>query len=162
MKNTTLVTGIWDLGRSELGEGWSRSFDHYVEAFKKLLSATQEHNLAIFIDEKHQDIVWEIRDKSKKNTAIYNHPKENFKSNFFPFFDDVQKIRTDPDWYNQVGWLKESTQAKLEWYNPMVMSKMFMLHNAKCFNPFDTDYYFWVDGGIANTVHPGYLSLIHI
>lgn len=50
MKNTTLVTGIWDLGRSELGEGWSRSFDHYVEAFKKLLSATQDHNLAIFID----------------------------------------------------------------------------------------------------------------
>ena len=71
MKNTTLVTGIWDLGRSELGEGWSRSFDHYVEAFKKLLSATQDHNLAIFIDEKHQDIVWEIRDRSKKNTAIY-------------------------------------------------------------------------------------------
>ena len=60
MKNTTLVTGIWDLGRSELGEGWSRSFDHYVEAFKKLLSATQDHNLAIFIDEKHQDIVWDI------------------------------------------------------------------------------------------------------
>lgn len=158
MKNTTLVTGIWDLGRSELGEGWSRSFDHYIEAFKKLLSATKEHNLAVFIDKKHESVVWDVRNKSDKNIVIYNHPKENFNSSFFPFYEDVQKIRNNPDWYNQVGWLKESTQAKMEWYNPMVMSKMFMLHNAKCFNPFDTDYYFWVDGGIANTVHPGYFS----
>jgi hypothetical protein len=31
-----------------------------------------------------------------------------------------------------------------------------MLHNAKCYNIFDTDYYFWIDGGITNTIHPGY------
>jgi hypothetical protein len=35
---------------------------------------------------------------------------------------------------------------------------MFLLHNAKVFNPFDTDYYFWLDGGITNTVHPGYFT----
>jgi hypothetical protein len=38
------------------------------------------------------------------------------------------------------------------------MSKMFLLHNAKIFNPFNSDYYFWLDGGITNTVHPGYFS----
>jgi hypothetical protein len=31
-----------------------------------------------------------------------------------------------------------------------------MLHNAKCFDIFNTDYYYWIDGGITNTVHPGY------
>jgi hypothetical protein len=40
----------------------------------------------------------------------------------------------------------------------MVMSKMFLLHNAKVFNPFSTEYMFWLDGGITNTVHPGYFS----
>jgi hypothetical protein len=40
----------------------------------------------------------------------------------------------------------------------MVMSKMFLLHNAKIYNPFNTEYMFWLDGGITNTVHPGYFS----
>jgi hypothetical protein len=38
----------------------------------------------------------------------------------------------------------------------MVMSKPFLLHNAKIFNPFNSEYYFWIDGGISNTVHLGY------
>lgn len=154
MHNTTLVTGIWDLGRSSLQEGWSRNFDHYIENFKKLLEATKETPMCVFLDKKHEDIVWSIRNRD--NTSVIDTPVSTFNSNFFPFYDNVQKIRTNPDWYNKVGWLKESTQAKMDWYNPMVMSKMFMLHNAKCFNLFNTDYYFWIDGGITNTIHPGY------
>ena len=154
MHNTTLVTGIWDLGRSNLDEGWSRKFDHYIDNFKKLLEATKDTKLCVFIDKEHEGIVWDIRDKS--NTAVIPTPVSNFDSNFFPFYDEVQKIRTNPEWLNQTGWLKDSTQAKMPWYNPMVMSKMFMLHNAKCFDIFNTDYYYWIDGGITNTVHPGY------
>jgi hypothetical protein len=33
MNNLTLVTGLWDIGRGELSDGWSRSFDHYLENF---------------------------------------------------------------------------------------------------------------------------------
>ena len=29
--SVTLVTGLWDIGRGELSEGWSRSFDHYLK-----------------------------------------------------------------------------------------------------------------------------------
>jgi hypothetical protein len=154
MHNTTLVTGIWDLGRSNLDEGWSRKFDHYIDNFKKLLDATKDTNLCVFIDKEHEGIVWDIRDRS--NTAVIPTPVSHFNSNFFPFYDEVQKIRTNEEWLNQTGWLKDSTQAKMPWYNPMVMSKMFMLHNAKCFDIFNTDYYYWIDGGITNTVHPGY------
>jgi GR25 family glycosyltransferase involved in LPS biosynthesis len=154
-KNTTIVTGIWDLKRAELSEGWGRNFDHYLNHFKNLL-AIQDINLAIFIDPEHEDFVWQHR--KKDNTVVYHHTKDQFSGGFFPFFDRVQKIRTNPQWLNQVGWLSESTQAKLEWYNPVVMSKMFLLHNTKVFNPFNSDYYFWLDGGITNTVHPGYFS----
>ena len=154
MNNTTLVTGIWDLGRDSLGDGWGRSFDHYLLNFSNLLTKLKDFNLAIFIDPKLESFVWEKRDK--KNTVIYFHKKEDFSGNFFPFFDQVQKIRTNPEWFNQSGWLVNSTQAKMEWYNPMVMSKVFLLHNASIFNPFGSDYYFWIDGGISNTVHLGY------
>jgi hypothetical protein len=154
--NSTLVTGIWDLGRDSASEGWSRSFDHYISNFVKLLSDLKDHNLAIFIDPNHEDLVWSIRERS--NTVVYHHAKEQFGGGFFPFFDKVQEIRSKPEWQNQVGWLKDSTQGSLEWYNPMVMSKMFLLHNAKIFNPFNSSHYWWIDGGITNTVHPGYFS----
>jgi hypothetical protein len=155
MNNSTIVTGIWDLNREALSQDWSRSFDHYISNFKNLLNC-KNLNLAIFIDPSLEDLVWSIRDRS--NTAVYHHAKENFSGNFFPFFDKIQQIRNNPEWYNQVGWLADSTQAKMEFYNPMVMSKMFLLHNAKIFNPFDSDYYWWLDGGITNTVHSGYFT----
>jgi len=157
MINTTIVTGIWDLGRSELSDGWSRNFDHYVNNFKKLLSSLGEDvPVIVFIDQKHEDIVWSVRNRS--NTVVYHQKTEDFGGNFFPFFDKVQTIRTKEEWINQVGWLKDSTQAKMPMYNPMVMSKMFMLHNAKIYNPFNTEYMFWLDGGITNTIHEGYFS----
>ena len=35
--NLTLVTGLWDIGRDQLQEGWSRTFNHYLEKFSQLL-----------------------------------------------------------------------------------------------------------------------------
>ena len=96
--NTTIVTGIWDLDRASLSEGWGRKFDHYIENFKRLLEC-QDLNLAIFIDPEIEDIVWKIRNKS--NTRVYHHKKNDFGGNFFTFFDDVQRIRTSPTWLNQ-------------------------------------------------------------
>jgi hypothetical protein len=140
MSKITLVTGIWDLGRSNLSDGWSRSFDHYMDNFRKLLEHTKNQNLVIFIDKSIEDIVWSIREKH--NTVVYHHSIDDFDNNFFPFREKIEKIRTNEEWINQVGWLRDSTQAKLPLYNPMVMSKMFLLHNAKIFNNFNSDYYF--------------------
>lgn len=152
----SLVTGIWDLDRGSSQPEWNRSFDHYINHFKNLLSELKDFPLIVFIDPKNEHIVWENRDKS--NTRVYHHSKNEFKGNFFPFFDRVQKIRTDPKWYNQAGWLKDSTQGSLEYYNPMVMSKMFLLHNAKLFDPFNSQYFYWIDGGISNTLSLGYFN----
>lgn len=156
MNNITLVTGIWDLNRSNAPEGWSRDFSHYETKFIELLQSTLDTNLCIFIDKEHEELVWKYR--KPENTKVYYHSKDNFSGTFFPFYDKVQEIRNNEQWQNQVSWLKDSTQGSMEWYNPMVMSKMFLMHNAKIFNPFDSDYYFWIDGGITNTVHHGYFS----
>jgi hypothetical protein len=156
MKNYTIVTGIWDLGRDSLSDGWSRSFDHYISNFETLLQSLEDINLIVFIDPEHEHIVWKHR--KKENTAVYSHSKDQFSGSFFPFYQEVQNIRNSESWLSQAGWLRDSTQAKMPWYNPMVMSKMFLLNNAKIFNPFNSEYMFWLDGGITNTVHPGYFS----
>ena len=148
----TLVTGLWDIGRGELTEGWSRGFDYYLSKFESLLQV--ENNMIIFGDQELKDFVFKYR--SQNNTQFISRPLDWFRNN--DFYEDIQKIRTNPDWYNQVGWLSESTQAKLEMYNPLVMSKMFLLHDAKILDKFNSDLLFWIDAGLTNTVHPGYFT----
>ena len=152
MQNVTLVTGLWNIKRDELSEGWSRPFSHYLEKFSQLLSV--DVNMIIFGDPELEEFVFKYR--KYENTQFVSRGGDWFKTN--EFFDKIQKIRNNPDWYNQVGWLKDSTQAKLEMYNPLVMSKMFLLHDAKILDKFDSDYMFWIDAGLTNTVHPGYFT----
>ena len=35
MDNITIVTGLWNIKRDELSEGWSRTFEHYLEKFNQ-------------------------------------------------------------------------------------------------------------------------------
>jgi hypothetical protein len=152
MSNITLVTGIWDIGRGELTEGWSRSYQHYLDKFEQLL--TVEENLIIFGDEELKEFVFKRRETS--NTQFIIRPLSWFTNS--DYFDKIQKIRTDENWKNRAGWLAESTQARLENYNPLVMSKVFLLHDAKIMDQFNSEYMFWIDGGLTNTVHPGYFT----
>ncbi len=140
MNKITLVTGIWDIGRGELTEGWSRSYKHYLDKFEQLLKV--EENLIIYGDAELRTFVNERR--PQETTQFIERPLKWFTSS--EFFPMIQKIRTNPEWYGQVGWLQESTQCRLENYNPLVMSKMFLLHDAKIMDRFDSEYLFWIDG----------------
>jgi hypothetical protein len=152
MNNLTLVTGLWDIGRGGLNEDWSRSFDHYKQKFSELLKV--ENNMIIFGEPELETFVYQYR--KKENTQFISRNVSWFKSN--EYYQLIQEIRKDPKWFNQVGWLKDSTQAKLELYNPLVMSKMFLLHDAKILDKFNSEYLFWIDAGLTNTVHQGYFT----
>jgi hypothetical protein len=151
MSKLTLVTGLWNIKRDGLTEGWSRSFQHYLDKFEQLLSV--DNNLIIFGDSELEPFIWERR--RKENTMFISRSQEWFKNEFF---NKIQEIRQKPEWLSQAGWLPESTQARLEMYNPLVMSKVFMLNDAKIMDPFNSDLMFWIDAGLTNTVHPGYFT----
>jgi hypothetical protein len=148
----TLVTGLWNIKRDQLNQGWSRSFDHYLQKLEELLKV--ETNLIIFGEEEIREFVESRR--SGNNTQFIVRDTEWFK-NTVPY-DKIQEIRNNPDWYNQSGWLKESTQGSLEMYNPLVMSKVFLLNDAKIMDKFNSTHLFWIDAGLTNTVHPGYFT----
>jgi hypothetical protein len=148
----TLVTGLWNIGRDQLNEGWSRNYEHYLQKLSELLKI--DTNLIIFGDEELEKFV--SQNRKSDNTQFLRRDLKWFKDN--EYFDKIQKIRNNSDWSNQVGWLSESTQSKLEMYNPIVMSKFFLLHDAKILDKFDSDYLFWIDAGITNTVHLGYFT----
>lgn len=151
MNNITLVTGLWNINRDKLIEGWSRNFDHYLSKLEQLLQV--EENLIIFGDEDLEKWVFERR--NRHNTQFIVRKLDWFKNEFY---EKIQKIRTNPRWFSQSGWLPESTQAKLEMYNPLVMSKVFLLNDARIMDKFNSTNLFWIDAGITNTVHPGYFT----
>ena len=140
--NMTVVTGLWSIDRV------GRNFDHYIESFRQLLEIPQ--NLFIYIPKELESLVWEHR--RKENTFIRFFELEDLKTLYLPFWDRTSKIRTDSNWIGQAAWLKDSPQGVNEWYNPIVQSKMFMLNDATIINPFDTEYFYWLDAGITNTV----------
>lgn len=147
----TVVTGLWNIGRP------CRSFEEYITHFKKIL----ETDVAMFvhIPEEYEHIVWEIR--SPHNTYVKIWELSDMKDLYGSFWDKTQEIRTSEKWLNltgEGGWLKSSPQAVLEWYNPIVMSKFSMLHNVTVWNPFESNYFIWLDAGITNTVYEKYFT----
>jgi len=148
----TLVTGLWNIKRDSLSEGWSRPFSHYLEKFDSLLKIN--HNMIIFGDKELESFVWERR--SPENTQFIVRDLEWIKNN--TPYDEIQKIRTSENWLKQSGWLSDSTQGKLDMYNPLVMSKMFLLHDSKILDKFDSSHLYWIDAGLTNTVHVGYFT----
>lgn len=151
MSSITLVTGLWNIKRDELSEGWSRSFQHYLDKFSQLLDIP--YNMIIFGDAELEEFVFQKR--THENTQFIVRDQSWFKGEFY---EPIQEIRTNPDWYNQGGWLSESTQARLDMYNPLVMSKPFLMHDAKILDKFGSTHLYWLDAGITNTVHPGYFT----
>jgi|LakMenEpi03Aug12_release.lakeMendotaPanAssembly.Ray.scaffolds.fasta_scaffold03006_29 hypothetical protein len=146
-KDLTIVTGLWNINRP------GRDFDHYIEHFKNFLDIPV--NMFIYISKEYEYLVWEKR--SKENTFVKLYELDDIKNDIYkPHWDKTQNIRTNPDWLDQAGWLSGSPQAVLEYYNPIVQSKMFLLHSATIWNPFNTEYFFWLDAGITNTVPHGH------
>lgn len=148
----TLVTGLWDIGRGELSENWSRNFDHYLQKFEDLLQI--DCNMIIFGDNELEKFVNQRR--KTDNTQFILRDLSWFKNN--EFYEQIQSIRLNPEWYNLSSWLKDSTQAKLEMYNPLVMSKMYLLNDARILDKFNSENLYWIDAGITNTVHLGYFT----
>jgi FkbM family methyltransferase len=149
-KDLTIVTGLWNINRT------GRDFSHYIEHFKNFLDIP--NNMFIYLPKEYEYLVWEKR--SRENTFVKICELDDLKTLYEPFWDKTQQIRTDPSWYNSTGengWLKNSPQATLEWYNPIVQSKMFLLNDATIWNPFDNEYFIWLDAGITNTVYKNYL-----
>lgn len=142
----TIVSGLWNINRV------GRSFDHYLAHLDKFLEI--DANLFLYLPKELEPIVWKKR--SRSNTFVKIFELEDLKKLYAPFWDKTQKIRTNPDWYNLAGWLSGSPQASLEWYNPIVQSKMFLLNDVTIWNPFNTEHFIWLDAGINNTVNSSY------
>ena len=89
MSKITLVTGLWNIGRDNLQEGWSRSYQHYLDKFSQLLDVKE--NLIIFGDSELREFVFKKR--NNENTQFILKNLDWFTNN--EFYPKIQKIRQD-------------------------------------------------------------------
>lgn len=143
-QNITLVSAMLNLGRHALGGGFARTFKHYIERFRGFMA--YNYPKIIFIDADYYDDFKPLIDGSPGPVHVILRTVDYLKQNF-KYYDLVQEIRKNPQWYKQQGWLTDSPQAKLEFYNPLVMSKIFWTTEASRLNPFNTDTFLFIDGG---------------
>ena len=141
-KTITLVSGLFDLGRGELKNDFTRSFDFYVQRFSIFLK--YKFPKVIFIQPEHYHLYEPFIEASEYPIHVINKTIDEIKN--FRYFNDIDKIRTDPAWYGEEQWLTNSPQAKMPLYNPMVMSKIFWTRDVAQLNPFNTDTFMWIDG----------------
>lgn len=153
-KKSVLVTGLWDINRENLNGIWNRSYDEYLENFSHLLDT--DNDLIIFGDEKLKEIVFSKR--SSENTKFIIKTSDWFRNR--EYFNLIQKNRLNPNWINQNEWIKDSPQGSLEYYNPIIMSKMILLNEAITKDDFGYENYYWIDGGIRIKNHNYNKSLI--
>jgi hypothetical protein len=111
--------------------------------------------MCIWIPSELKSEVEKIR--ADKPTRIFIKEVSDFET-WNPFFSKIQEIRKNENWLSQAGWLRESPQAALESYNAMMFTKMFMLNDSAITNPFNSKYFYWIDGGLTNTVNKGYFQ----
>jgi len=150
-REVTIVTALIDIGRGDLGTDFKRSYAAYLDRFKEILE--MPNNLIIYADDEAKKLIEASR--SDHNTHIIDFNTTDLEE-MFPFKGQTDQIRNQVEWQSQAYWIPNSPQCKLEWYNPLVMSKVNMLHQASMLNPFKNSHFYWLDAGISGTVHPGY------
>lgn len=155
MTNITYVTALLDIKRDQLSSpSFKRPFKRYLDTLSMLLKHMGNNNMVIYIEKENMDFVRSIK---PNNIILRDITTDDIRNT--EYYEKIQKIRSNDNWKNQVGWLKDSTQANLELYNPLIFQKIHWLDEVSKENPFNTEYFMWIDAGIANAqTHPGYFS----
>ena len=145
MKKITYVTALLNIKRDQLeSPSFNRPFKRYLDTLSHLLRHMGNNNMVIYIEDEHAEFVRNIK---PNNIIIKSLSTEEIRKS--EYFEKIQKIRTTDEWRNQVGWLKESTQANLELYNPLIFQKIHWLDEVSNDNPFNSEYFMWIDAGLS-------------
>ena len=152
-KNITIVTGFWNLNVDAGLDEDNLQYAKDKEAFFKLLKCDMQ--MCIWIPSELNAEVLRIR--ADKPTKVFIKELYEFRD-FNPFFEKIQEIRKSEEWLNEAEWLKNSKQAKVEYYNTVEFMRMEMLNYSANNDIFGSEYCFWIDPLIAYSVDISYFN----
>jgi hypothetical protein len=156
--NITLVTGVWDLGRGHdsMDQNFKRDFSMYTDALLKWIQNINYAKLVFCTNEVRDVVLAQLETQFADKPDFIRTIKLTTRFVHFTMDDvmallpedcikNIEKIRNDPKWFRYADWLTGSPQASLPWYNPLVMSKIYLNREAARLNPFKTTNILWID-----------------
>ena len=135
----TLVTCLVNIGREEFD---GRKFDDYVKWFLPTIQIRAP--MVIYVESALVPIIRQLR--SGLPTKIIEERVETIPLAWSIQF--VKQILESKEWKEKIIWRNDLTNT-LPTYAPMIHSKMAYMLNVMKENPFNTDLFFWIDGGLS-------------
>lgn len=149
----TFVTGLWNVARGDMII-FKRSFDYYLNYLRDVLHI--KDNIIMFGDAELKKFVESNRQYQDNIHFIQKDLSDIAK---YWYTDKIGKVidKTKEDW---LKWQKYSIlpQFGLRMYNPVVMSKLRFVAEASLVDPFNSDYYIWIDGGLTHSFDKSILT----
>jgi len=143
--NFTVVTGFFDLNRAGWKTKHSRSNDDYFRYISNMLG--MDVKIVIFVEPKNMYRFSQFRKGKKEKTFLV--PYEFKDLEMFPYIHKMRECQTDekvmrnhPD--------PSCPEYRLPEYNTLVNSKFALVKKACELNPFQTDYFCWIDAGYTH------------
>lgn len=136
----TLVTALYDIDRENKGDG--RKFEEYLNWFKETLKVTRP--MVIFVDETLVDFVNQCR----KNLPTVVIPQPIEETPYYELKNDIDIILNSKEYQNKIG-SPQRVECKLSLYNVIIYSKFQWVKNVIQNNPFNSEYFMWMDAGLS-------------
>jgi hypothetical protein len=139
--SVTIVTALFDINREKKGDG--RKVSEYLEWFRKTLQLNCK--LFIVTEEKFHQFIIENRPKGYP-TYIKTDGLGNSK--YYKYLPEMKEILESEEYKKKIS-CPNRVECKLPEYNVIQYSKFGWLENCMELNPFDSEYFLWMDAGIS-------------
>lgn len=144
MDNTTIITALYNIQRDTKGDG--RKWEDYLQWFEETLQLPLP--MVLFIPKSLEEFVVSHRKSCYKTHIIIQELEEIPYAYLEP---KMNSLLLDPIYQHKI---RDPTrvECKLAYYNIIQYSKFKWLEIATNINPFQTNYFFWMDAGISRFI----------
>jgi len=135
----TIVTGLFDIKRNNMD---GRSWNDYLDWFGKTLSINCP--MVVYVEEKTISFVEQKRNNFP--TKIISKKIEDLE--YFQYKNDIDRILSSKMYLNSIK-DPNRIECKYSLYNIIQYSKFEFVHSVSKENPFNSDYFIWMDAGLS-------------
>lgn len=138
--SVTFVTALYDISRDKNGDG--RTFEEYLSWFGETLKVKSP--MVVFVDESLKEFV----EKHRKGlpTKVITQSIEEIPYYFLN--GKIQKVLDDENFKSKIG-APQRVECKMSLYNVVIYSKFPWIKKVIEENPFNSDYFMWIDAGLS-------------
>ena len=151
IKNTTIVTAIFDIGRDKW-DNFTMSYHTYLMWMRNILFL--DTNMVIYTEEKFKKDIIDFRkevDPKLDKTIIVIEPLENILG-YKKFFNPLNNLMSSDEFKSKIQFdVPEMTKPL---YNVVMFSKLYYILDAHKRNLFNTDLFVWADAGVLRNDKP--------